>query len=71
MMSCVRADKWKLTLWDKPRSGELYDREKDPGEFNNLWSDPHHEDVQEMMQQSLVARMIETTDPFPERHTTW
>lgn len=71
MMSCVRADKWKLTLWDKPRSGELYDRDKDPGEFNNLWSDPHHEDVQEMMQQSLVARMIETTDPFPERHTTW
>jgi arylsulfatase len=71
MMSCVRTEKWKLTMCDKPRSGELYDLEKDPGEFNNLWNDPHHKDAQEMMLQSLVARMIETTDPLPERHTAW
>jgi arylsulfatase len=71
MMSCVRTDKWKLNFCDKPRSGELYDLEKDPGEFHNLWNDAHHKDTQEMMLQNLVARMIETTDPLPERHTTW
>lgn len=71
MLSCVRTDKWKLTLCDKPRSGELYDLEKDPGEVNNLWNDVHSKDVQEMMLQRLVARMIEATDPLPERHATW
>ena len=71
MMSSVRNTKWKLTLCDKPRSGELYDLEKDPGEVTNLWNDAHHKDAQEMMLQTLAARMIETTDPSPERHTTW
>jgi arylsulfatase A-like enzyme len=71
MMSCVRTAKWKLTFCDNPRSGELYDLEKDPGEFRNVWNDPHYKDTQEMMLQNLVARMIETTDPLPERHTTW
>jgi hypothetical protein len=32
---------------------------------------PHYKDTQEMMLQDLVARMIETTDPLPERHVTW
>src|ERR1700723_915898 len=71
MLSCVRTAKWKLTLFDKPRTGELYDLEKDPGEVANLWNDPHCKDAQEMMLQNLVARMIETTDPLPERHTPW
>jgi arylsulfatase len=71
MLSSVRTREWKLTLCEKPRSGELYDLKKDPGEFTNLWNDPHHKDAQEMMLQNLVARMIETTDPLPERHTVW
>ena len=71
MMSCVRTAKWKLTFCDNPRTGELYDLEKDPGEFRNIWNDPHYKDTQEMMLQKLVARMIGTTDPLPERHVTW
>ena len=71
MLTSVRTDRYKLTLCDKPRSGELYDLRQDPGEFNNLWNNAHYKDTQEMMLQSLVARMIETTDPIPERHTTW
>jgi arylsulfatase A-like enzyme len=71
MISSVRTAKWKLNFCDTPRSGELYDLEKDPGEFHNLWNAVHYKDTQEMMLQNLVARMIETTDPLPERHTTW
>lgn len=71
MLSGVRTDKWKLNFYDKPRTGELYDLENDPGEFNNLWNSPHHKDTQEMMMQTLVARMLETTDPLPERHSSW
>jgi arylsulfatase A-like enzyme len=71
MLSSVRTTKWKLNFCDRPRSGELYDLEKDPGEVHNLWNDPHVKDTQEMMLQQLVSRMIETTDPLPERHTPW
>jgi arylsulfatase A-like enzyme len=71
MLTSVRTNKWKLNYCDKPRTGELYDLEKDPGEFNNLWGDPHVRDAQEMMMHTLVGRMIETTDPLPVRHTAW
>jgi hypothetical protein len=71
MLTSVRTEKWKLNYCDKPRSGELYDLEKDPGEFNNLWGNSHYRDAQEMMMYIMVGRMIETTDPLPERHTSW
>ncbi len=71
MMTSVRTAKWKLNFCDKPKMGELYDLEKDPGEFHNLWNNPHYKDTQEMMLQTLVSRMIETTDPLPERHSWW
>jgi arylsulfatase len=71
MMTGVRTEKWKLILYDRPRTGELYDLENDPGEVTNLWDEPHHKDTQEMLLQTLVASMIETTDPLPERHSSW
>ena len=71
MLTSVRTTQYKLTLCDNPRSGELYDLTQDPGEFSNLWTNAHHKDTQELMLQSLVARMIETTDPLPEPHTVW
>ena len=71
MMTGVRTDQWKLNLYDKPRTGELYNLQDDPGEVVNLWDNPHHKDTQEQMLQLLVARMIETTDPLPERHSSW
>jgi len=71
MLTSVRTAKYKLSLCDKPRSGELYDLEKDPGEFNNVWDDAHYKDTQEIMLELLVARMIEASDPSPERHAPW
>jgi arylsulfatase A-like enzyme len=71
LATCVRTDKYKLSIFSKPRTGELYDLMKDPGEFNNLWNDPHYKDVQEQMLEVLVTRMIETTDPLPERTVPW
>jgi arylsulfatase A-like enzyme len=71
MLTSVRTSRYKLSLCDKPRAGELYDLEKDPGEFNNVWGDPHYRDTREMMLELLVARMIEASDPNPERHAPW
>ncbi len=71
MLTGVRTERWKLNFYNKPRSGELYDLHNDPGEFTNLWNDPHYKDTQEMMLETLVSRMIETTDPLPQRHSSW
>ena len=35
----IRTDRYKLVVYHGHESGELFDLEKDPGEFNNLWSD--------------------------------
>jgi len=69
MSTCVRTEKFKLTMFSTPRTGELYDLAKDPGEFTNLWHDPHYKDVQQEMIELLTVRMIESTDPLPERVT--
>ena len=71
MASCVRTEKYKLSYYNNLSTGELYDLEKDPGEFHNLWNAPSQKDVQAQMMQRLVARMIETVDPLPERVSAW
>ncbi len=71
MLTAVRTSKWKLNYCDQVQYGELYDLEGDPGEFTNLWNDPHHKDTQQMMMQTLLTRMIDTTDPLPLRVGPW
>ncbi|HEV2709740.1 MAG TPA: sulfatase-like hydrolase/transferase [Edaphobacter sp.] len=71
MASCVRTEKHKLSYYNNITTGELYDLEKDPGEFHNLWNASSHKDVQAEMMQRLVSRMIETVDPLPERVSPW
>ena len=32
--------RYKITLWNNPEDGEIYDLQKDPDEHCNLWADP-------------------------------
>jgi arylsulfatase len=71
MLTGVRTEKFKLNFYDKPITGELYDLQNDSGEVTNLCDDPHHKDTSDMMLPIFVGRMIESTDPLPERHSSW
>jgi hypothetical protein len=64
MATCVRTENWKLTYWQSLNTGELYDLNKDPGEFTNLWGRAQSKDAQCEMMQRLVTRMIASTDPL-------
>jgi arylsulfatase len=71
LLTSVRTAQWKLNYCDKAQYGELYDLEKDPGEFANVWNDPHYKDTQQAMMQTLMSRMIEAVDPLPQHVAPW
>ena len=71
MAASVRTDQYKLSYYHNLNTGELYDLHKDPGEAENLWASPNRRDVRQEMMERLMARMIDTVDPLPERKTPW
>jgi len=50
--------RYKLTVWNHPPDGELYDLEADPGENHNLWSDPDAGELKtKLLQKALLMEM--------------
>ncbi len=71
MAACVRTERYKLAYYQKLNTGELYDLEKDPTETYNLWDSSNAKPAREEMMHTLVARMVDTIDPIPERKCLW
>jgi len=71
MAACVRTERYKLAYYRNLGAVELYDLQKDPGEVHNLWGSSNAKDVREEMTQRLLARLVDTVDPLPERKSTW
>lgn len=58
---------YKLTYYAGQEYGELYDRNADPMEFENLWEDEEYAGIKDMMIRKLLDRVIETEDTLPIR----
>ncbi len=71
MATCVRTKSHKLAYYRGLPAGELYDLDKDPGEFTNLWSHPVARDVREDLLLELAGRVTDTIDPLPLRNAPW
>ena len=51
-------------FWGTRPSEELYNLEQDPGEVNNLASDPKFEEIKRGLEHQLIEWMSETSDPL-------
>lgn len=57
----VRTERWRYTEWDEGRQGvELYDHDKDPGEYRNLAKDPAYgktiDELKRLLHQPGIAQ---------------
>ncbi|MDE2793032.1 MAG: sulfatase-like hydrolase/transferase [Paracoccaceae bacterium] len=58
-------DNWRLTLWQGMEGGELFNRNSDPHELKNLWSDPDFSNERARMTEAMLREMIRLGDTAP------
>lgn len=63
----LRSLKWRFTYYPGKEYGELYDLEKDPYEFVNLWNDKTCGNIKKELTTILLDRLVSTRDPLPIR----
>ncbi len=63
----LRNDRYKLVCYHGNEWGELYDLEKDPHEFNNLWASRQHAALRLDLTKQLFDAVMQTTDPGQPR----
>jgi len=59
------SDNWRLTLWEGMEGGELFDRNVDPFEMNNLWNDPDYAIKRASLTEAMLRETIRLTDSSP------
>ena len=63
----LRSLKWRFSYYPGKNYGELYDLEKDPHEFVNLWSHSEFANLKRQLTATLLDRIVGTRDPLPSR----
>ncbi len=58
--------RWRLSLFDGMDYGELFDRETDPHEIQNLWNSPQHAQQRAELVEMMLREMIRLGDTAPK-----
>jgi arylsulfatase A-like enzyme len=61
----VVTQRWRMTIVEHDRYGELYDLAADPHEMHNLFDDPGHRGVRARLMETLAYRQMELADRSP------
>ena len=64
---CVRTQTEKIVVYHGSDDGELYDLEKDPDEFDNLWHQPDASERKMRLLKACFDSSVFTMDPMPPR----
>lgn len=68
----VRTERYKLFIYHSLGGwGELYDLNRDPWEYENLWERSSARGIKQELQALMIARMSETVDPHPLEECSW
>ncbi|MEM6365676.1 MAG: sulfatase/phosphatase domain-containing protein, partial [Planctomycetota bacterium] len=60
--------RYKLVVYHGHGIGELYDLDRDPWEFENLWDSKQHQDLKhQLIYESFDAHVLLTTDVGSKR----
>ncbi len=58
-------ERWRLTLWVDQDFGELYDRNNDPLELNNLWNDKSFGEDKANLIEAMLKQQYKYSDLMP------
>ena len=61
----LQTSRWRLSLWRDLSEGELFDLERDPHEFRNLWNEPDHSTVRAQLLELLARAQMAAVDCVP------
>ncbi len=61
-------ENWKLIFYANKNYGELYDRKKDIGEFNNLWGNSDYQEIKNKLTIQLLHTIVENEDSLLPRY---
>jgi arylsulfatase A-like enzyme len=61
-MRTLTTNQWKLTVLAGSEEGELYNRNQDPNELNNLWSDGNYNSVKQELRAQLAEHLLCAVD---------
>jgi arylsulfatase A-like enzyme len=67
----IRGLKYRYSYYRGKDYGELYDLEKDPQEFDNLWNNKNYAEIKQKLHAILLERILDARDPLPVRQNFW
>ena len=62
----LHTPRYRMSCYFERGDGEMYDMEKDPDEFRNVWNDPAYARDKDELLRLMLHAVVDATDPKPK-----